>query len=186
MTVLKMQILPLVLYNGANHIVNFNYILLDVNRYDEQELYNMANLLSSVFIIDRTAQQTADITKRLRRLLGSLQQLKPEQFQQFTIWLAHVILPKLSPKLHPEIKAILQNAKVEEVVKMISNVEIVMEKERHRAFLEGELHGEIKGEHKAKLEIARKLLLRGNSMAEIIELTGLPADEIEKLAKTLQ
>ncbi len=34
----------------GSHIVDFSYILLDVNRYDEQELYNMANLLSSVFI----------------------------------------------------------------------------------------------------------------------------------------
>ena len=144
----------------------------------------------SVFIIDRTAKQTADITERLRRLLGSLQQLKPEQFQQFTIWLTHVILPKLSPKLHPEIIDILQNAKAEEVAQMISNVEIVMEKERHRAFLEGELKGELKGrqegERKAKLEFAHKLLLRGNAMADIIELTGLDADELEKLAKTLQ
>ena len=93
---------------------------------------------------------------------------------------------------------------------MISNVEIVMQKDRHLAFLEGEIKGEIKGrqegeikgeikgrqegeikgeikgERKAKLEFARKLLIRGHSMADIIDLTGLPADELEQLAKTLQ
>ena len=73
---------------------------------------------------------------------------------------------------------------------MISNVEIVMQKDRHRAFLEGKQEGkqegELKGELKAKLEFARKLLLRGHSMADIIELTDLPADELEKLAKTIQ
>ena len=69
---------------------------------------------------------------------------------------------------------------------MISNVEIVMQKDRHRAFLEGKQEGELKGELKAKLEFARKLLLLGHSMADIIELTDLPADELEKLAKTLQ
>ena len=211
-------VIPVVLYNGkynwtaplqfkemianyqrfGNHIVNFNYILLDINRYDEQELYNMANLLSSVFIIDRTAKQTADVVEKLRKLLGSLQLLKPEQFKQFTVWLTHVMLPKLSPEQHPEIIAILQNAHTEEVAKMISNVERVMEKDRRRFILEGKLEGKLEGrqegiqegrqegELKSRQDIARKLLLRGYARADIVELTELSAEEIERLAKSMQ
>ena len=211
-------VIPIVLYNGPNtwtapiqfkemiaqweqfgsHLVNFNYLLVDINHYDEQELYAMSTLLSSVFVIDRTAKHTADLVERLHRLLRCLQQLTPDEFRQFTIWLTHVILPTISSPLQPEIQDILYSAKAEEVATMISNVEIVMQKDRHLAFLEGEIKGEIKGrqegeikgeikgERKAKLEFARKLLIRGHSMADIIDLTGLPADELEQLAKTLQ
>ena len=52
------------------------------------------------------------------------------------------MLPKLSTALHPEIIGILQNVKTEEVAKMISNVEIVMEKERMRYILQGKQEGQ--------------------------------------------
>ena len=68
---------------------------------------------------------------------------------------------------------------------MISNVEVVMEKERHRHILEGE----IKGRQEVSLkitEIARKLLLRGHSIVDIMELTDLSAEEVEKLTKNIQ
>ncbi|WP_326497913.1 Rpn family recombination-promoting nuclease/putative transposase [Clostridium sp. ZS2-4] len=65
-------IIPIVLYNGKNkwtactsfkeilsgyelfeeNILDFNYIFLDVNRYRQEELFDIANLVSSVFLID--------------------------------------------------------------------------------------------------------------------------------------
>ena len=52
--------------------------------------------------------------------------------------------------------------------------------------MKGEMKGRQEGERNAKLEFARKLLLCGNSIADIMELTDLPVDELEQLAKTLQ
>lgn len=66
-------VVPIVLYNGKNNwtacrsfreylsgadlfgenIIDFKYILIDVNRYTEDELVNMGNLMSSVFLIDQ-------------------------------------------------------------------------------------------------------------------------------------
>ncbi len=77
-------IIPAVLYNGAGrwtastnfkemlsgyekfqkHILDFSYILFDVNRYSEEELYRAANLISSVFVLD----QTMDHRELIRRL----------------------------------------------------------------------------------------------------------------------
>ncbi len=100
------------------------------------------------------------------------------------------MLPNLSPEQRPEIIDILQNAKTEEVAQMISNVERVMAKERHRYILEGKLEGRQEGRQEGKQEekliIARKLLLRGNSIADIVELTDLSVEEVERLAKSMQ
>ena len=41
--------------------------------------------------------------------------------------------------------------------------------------------GIIEGEKKAKIEIAKKMKAKGNTIEEIIELTGLSIEEIEKL-----
>ena len=45
--------------------------------------------------------------------------------------------------------------------------------------------GEERGERKGKIETARELVKRGVDMGIIAEATGLPRDEIEKLASTV-
>lgn len=113
-------IVPLVLYNGADnwqapqqfrhmltghsqfgqHLVDFNYILLDINRYQEKDLLAMSGLISSIFLLDRKLRQDIDIIGRLRILMKGLQRLHPDDFQQFTVWLKHVLKPRINRKLH--------------------------------------------------------------------------------------
>ncbi|WML33571.1 Rpn family recombination-promoting nuclease/putative transposase [Clostridium sp. OS1-26] len=80
-------VVPIVLYNGLNrwtaeksfrrvlngenfvkdNIVDFNYILLDVNRYKEEELLEVANLVSAVFLIDSNIDEK-QLIKRLKKV----------------------------------------------------------------------------------------------------------------------
>jgi hypothetical protein len=66
-------IIPLVVYNGADnwtachsfketlakaeffgeYVLDFKYILIDVNRYNETDLWEMANLIGGVFLLDQ-------------------------------------------------------------------------------------------------------------------------------------
>jgi len=46
---------------------------------------------------------------------------------------------------------------------------------------EGEAIGEAKGERKKQLEIAKKLLQKNMVAEEIMEITGLSKEELEKL-----
>ena len=50
---------------------------------------------------------------------------------------------------------------------------------------EGEKIGRKEGKKEAKLETARKLIKRGVDMDIIVEATGLPKQEIEKLVETV-
>ncbi len=84
-------IIPAVLYNGANnwtaalrfkeilagyrqfekHVLDFRYILFDVNRYDVEELYRAANLVASVFALDQKISGE-ELVRRLWKLAGVL------------------------------------------------------------------------------------------------------------------
>ena len=46
---------------------------------------------------------------------------------------------------------------------------------------EGELKGKLEGRHERDLEIAIKLIARNIPIEEIVEITGLSIEEIEKL-----
>ena len=68
---------------------------------------------------------------------------------------------------------------------MISRVGQMIDKEleetRNKGFLEGLLKGQLEGKLEEKKETARKMLSKGMSVEEIVELTGLPIEEVKKL-----
>lgn len=45
------------------------------------------------------------------------------------------------------------------------------------------MNGEIKGEKKKSIEIAKKLLKMGMTVEQVIDATGLTKEEIEKIKK---
>ncbi len=56
------------------YIVDFNYILIDVARYSEEELLSLGNLIGAVFYIDQK-QQYNEIIERLKNLVDKLKNL---------------------------------------------------------------------------------------------------------------
>ena len=72
---------------------------------------------------------------------------------------------------------------------MITNIEITLEREFRQAkqegWQEGRQEGKQEGWSEAKREIARNMLRRGHSPADVIELTGLSAAELDKLAQEM-
>lgn len=84
-------IVPAVLYNGSNnwtactnfkemlegyqaferYLLDFNYILFDINRYSKEELLEVSNLVSSVFLLDQ-AMKPEELLVRLKELITTL------------------------------------------------------------------------------------------------------------------
>ncbi|MCE5172955.1 Rpn family recombination-promoting nuclease/putative transposase [Paenibacillus profundus] len=115
-------IVPIVLYNGkrrwtvsrqfrqllanetmfGSELLNFEYVLIDVARYTEEELLSPSNTIGSAFLLVQTADQ-AELLNRLGKLMHTIQQL-PEDSQQQLI--ARVtgfpldIITKLSNESH--------------------------------------------------------------------------------------
>jgi hypothetical protein len=59
---------------GPKELVDFEYFLIDVVRYDEEQLLTLANTISSVFMLD----QAQDRLNRLRDIVQQLTEKNPE------------------------------------------------------------------------------------------------------------
>lgn len=145
-------VIPAVLYNGANnwtaalnfkeilagyrqfekHVLDFRYILFDINRYQVEELYRAANLISSVFVLDQRIH-AGELIRRLRKPAGGLKNLSRDEFRQFIIWLAHVLKARLPEPLQEKVDKIIDEVNPWEMEMMITNLEIALEEMEQQA-----------------------------------------------------
>ncbi|HUW65299.1 MAG TPA: Rpn family recombination-promoting nuclease/putative transposase [Spirochaetia bacterium] len=198
-------IVPAVLYNGRDnwtaarnfkevlaayqdfekHLLDFRYILCDVNRYTDEDLLMMANLMSCVFFLDKR-MTPEEITERTRKAAGIISKLSPVEFKQFVSWYRHVILERLPEEQREQVSRILDEANPWEVEKMVYNLQVALDEMKEKAMTEGEKNGILKGEKQGMLKVARNMLLRDVDVNTICDFTGLSPSEIEELKKDIQ
>ena len=78
-------------YELNNHVVDFNYFLLDVNRYSEEgELLNLTNLISAVFLLDQRVNPDM-LRDRLGKLIGIFKNLTLDEFILLKRWFTGII-----------------------------------------------------------------------------------------------
>lgn len=184
-------IIPIVLYNGkkkwtterqfrsllanetmfGSELLNFEYLLIDVARYTEEELLSLSNTIGSVFLLDQTEDQE-QLLDRLAKLVNTIQQLPEDSQQKFVAWMANVLLQKL-PENEPYLQGIIQNVKGDV---SIMGLEKVLD--------DIELKGKLKGEQKAKEEIAKRMIDLGLDALVIAAATGFSPEQIELLQKS--
>jgi predicted transposase YdaD len=151
-------IIPLVLYNGGDrwrvplefaeiyedigagkeHLINFKYHLIDVNRYTEAELLELQNLIGAVFLIDRkgTSEHREDYIPELYRKLGAaFGMLRGAAIQdidvllQWTEWMLEARIPEGYHPLKGMIAELLTRVKKETDAEMfVSNFEETVER----------------------------------------------------------
>ena len=187
-------IIPCVLYNGKqdwtvpksyrkilsandlfdDYIVDFNYILIDVARYSEEELLSLGNLLGAVFYIDQK-QQYDEIIERLKNLVDKLKNLTDEDFDLFRVWLKNIIARYMPKEEALEIEKIIESNKG--VNSMEYNLGIAIRDKMKEMKQEGLQEGKQEG----KLEVAKNLFKAGMDIDKISEVTGIPVHELQKL-----
>ncbi|MCT4604497.1 MAG: Rpn family recombination-promoting nuclease/putative transposase [Marinisporobacter sp.] len=203
------SIVPIVLYNGKNkwtaarnfkevlngyelfeeNIIDFRYMLFDVNRMKEEELLEIANLVSSIFLLDQDVA-IEEILKRLKligRILGK--KGSKEQIQVFNRWMINVFKNRFDERIGEHIYQVLEETNHMEVEEMISNLGRKIEEEfKHReekgmqkGIQRGMQEGLKKGQLQERRGIAKKLLLMGMDIPTIIKATGLTNQDIEKI-----
>ncbi|MFA5537511.1 MAG: Rpn family recombination-promoting nuclease/putative transposase, partial [Bacillota bacterium] len=134
------SIVPIVLYNGDNnwtagksfkeyqyyadtfipYIVDFQYVLIDTNRYTEEELFEIANLVATVFLLDRK-QKTDELIGRLRGLINIINKFDENEMHLFKNWLLKIVTRGIRKEDHQKVEQII--TKNREVEGMISNLE---------------------------------------------------------------
>lgn len=190
-------IVPIVTYNGAREwnmplnfkekinayelfedkILNFEYVLLDVNRYKKSELVEKESISSAIFLLDQKVD-VKEYMDRLATITKAFNKLTEEEKLELKKWLANT--------LNEEIKAAalsILEADKEEVDKMTANITRTFQEMKEEAKVEGRLEGKLEGKLEEKLKIAKKMLMSGIDVEMIASLTELTKDEIEQLEK---
>ena len=177
-------VLPIVLYNGTSrwksapldikdsiakvprglekYLPQLRYLLIDEGRYSNHELENIKSLVAALFKLER--QQTPE---EVRNIVATLVEwLKaPEQQslrRAFTVWLGRVLLPTRYPN-----ESIPEFHDLQEVHAMLS--------ETVKAW-------PAQWMAKGKIEDALNMLEDDLPIEKICKYTGLPREQIEKLA----
>ncbi len=104
-----------------DNIVNFKYMLFDINRYDDEELLNMSNLVSAIFLLDQEMNEE-ELIRRLRKIIYVLKKISPEQFSVFKQWLKNIVKPRLKEEMQKQVDDVLNKSNQEEVDVMVSNL----------------------------------------------------------------
>ncbi|EYE87104.1 transposase, partial [Fervidicella metallireducens AeB] len=133
-------IVPLVLYNGeykwtverrfknviskselfGDNVIDFEYILIDINKYEKEELMKIGNIASAVFLLDQKVD-IEEFISRVKEVALSFNNLSEEQKMMLRHWLRNTLSDELKDKLGEKIEDILI-ANKEEVMIMTSNI----------------------------------------------------------------
>ncbi len=190
------SIIPIVLYNGAgkwtvcrnfreildgnelfsNHVLDFNYILFDVNRYSEEELLGLTSLISGIFLLDQKID-SEELKERLIKLIGIFRGLTEEELSLFKSWFKWIVKPRILEELQSKIDEVLEKSKVLEVENMVYNLANTIDEMKKKA----EVTGMEKGIEKGKIEVAKSALEKGADIDFVIKITGLDEWVVKKL-----
>ncbi len=152
-------IVPCVLYNGENnwtvkpdfkeylaghekfgeHALNFKYILIDVNRYSDDYLLELSNLIGSVFMLDKKIGASDELSNKLVRLINVLKNFTSEDMTLFKNWFKIISSKNLPPDDQKEIENILERER--NVESMVYAIEKFMKEEFERQHESGKSEG---------------------------------------------
>lgn len=192
-------IVPIVLYNGkspwtasrrfrgnvayeewfGNELLDFEYILIDINRIGEEELLQLSNFVGAVFLLEQRTD-AREFVDGMTTLAGVLEQLSDEEFTQFIAWV-RLTMRSMSGEHRAAVEKILEEANPEEVIHMISNLEKVFEEHESKTLEKGFLRGKALGMEEGKEEVARNMLIDGFDLTQIAKVTGLSREKLDRL-----
>lgn len=188
-------IVPIVLYNGeykwtveknfknvinqselfGNSIIDFEYILIDINKYEKEELMELKNIVSAVFLLDQKVD-IEEFISRVKDIALNFNSLTEKQKMMLRHWLKMTLSEEIKDKLGENIEDILI-AKKEEVKIMTSNISKTIKETLEKTREEGR--------EEERVEIAIEMLRDGEPIEKISKYSKLSEIDILELKKNL-
>jgi predicted transposase/invertase (TIGR01784 family) len=205
-------IVPLILYNGkgawtacrsfkqtlagweqfGEYVLDFKYILIDVLRYPPESLIKLANLIGSVFFLDRQSNFD-ECMRRMKKIKKVVFNFDDQRLLIFGSWFNKIAIRNFPEGQREKLLKEFDTTKPEGVRIMITHLEQNFKRYFNEAEKKGEikgilkgkregiLEGEKRGEKKGVIKTAQAMLRMKQDINFIAEVTGLPLDEIENL-----
>lgn len=196
-------IVPIVLYNGAHawtaarsfrdllsgadhfgaQLLNFEYIVLQVNQYEDAALLNLSNTIGAAFLLDKNSRRPQELRNLLKDLYVSLQNASDQELLIFLRWMRYILKPRLPAKQQDEIEQALRQHSDKEVRTMVfANLEKSLDMLEEESRQKGRQKGLQEGLETAALEMLRDKV----SAQTVAKYTKLPLDRIHDLMKRIE
>lgn len=189
-------IIPMVLYNGektwsvpknfkemiegyeifGGELLDFSYLLFDVKNYEEEELLSLANIVSTIFYLDKQSD-IETISIKLKTIINVIKNLSEKDANFLKRWLRFIVRSKFPKGQQKEFDKMLDENINLEVEDMVSNFATSIEKAIEQSKMEGKIEGKIE----EKRDMAKKLLENGAETEFVVKITGLSRKEVEEL-----
>lgn len=200
-------IVPIVLYNGARrwtvarnlrevisnsnilgeNILDFKYELIDINRYNKDDLFKNRSISSAIFLLDQNINRI-EFYDRLKNVVLTFNNLTIEEKAQLKHWLVNANLGENNYKENIEK---IFNADKKEVVSVTSNISKGLEKLKEDSIKEGKAEMLIKqlnkkfnyipNQYKEKIKVLPEKII-DNIAIDIFNIEKV--EELEKYFKS--
>jgi len=161
------------------NILDFEYIVLNVHSYDDQQLLDMKNLMSAVFLIDKQMTND-DVIENLRKVMDMVKVLDPQQQKMFFSWVQGIISKRAGKGSEEEIGEIIRNGRGNE--DMVSNLGRVLDRSLRQSKIQGKREGISQGKQEGLLQ--GKQEGRIESILELLgEISEVPEDLVVLIKK---
>jgi len=208
-------IVPIVLYNGSkkwdavmrfrdllneadrfgNYLVDFQYILVSVDNYSEEDLLRIANAIAYVIMMDQTivAKDKAVMRRRLNEIVQRKDKLTSEKMELILEWLLEVFIKRFPEEEARKIIESLKEGKdmtyaIERLFDDVERkgIEKGIEKGMEKGIEKGMEKGEEKGDEKRKKKTAMNLFGLGLTIEQIAGAIELSVEEVMKLKNEIE
>ncbi|MFL0194288.1 Rpn family recombination-promoting nuclease/putative transposase [Clostridium sp. WILCCON 0269] len=173
-------IVPLVLYNGeykwtverrfkniinksklfGNNIIDFEYILFDINKYEKEELVQLGNISSAIFLLDQKVD-FEEFISRIKDIALYFDRLTEEEKMILKHWLRTTLSDDLKNIIGEELESVL-TANKGEVLRMTSNISKTIretfERVKEEGIEQGIKKGREEGREQARLRDVKRVL----------------------------
>ena len=161
------------------YIPKFEYELVDLNKYDAQDIASFGNTLSLVMLIDkiRTADGISIFEKLPDDYIENLKQNIPPHLNKIladviTVFLTRIDVPE------DEIEKVTDHLYTRRIHEMFTHIDNYSVQETRR---EAKAEGKAEGKAEERIAIAKKLLEIGVPIEKVCKATGLTRKAVEQL-----
>jgi predicted transposase/invertase (TIGR01784 family) len=160
----------------GNNIIDFEYLLLDLNRTDDSAILPVQKLLDAAFSLTKK-RKTLSPKELVEWCAEQVPHLSKDDKHELVDWVM------FASGTSQEIKKTLQDIIMKgDAVAMKTGFDWLVEDARSEGVLvgkrEGKSEGKREGERKKALEIADRLMAKGMSIGDVADATGLTVNEI--------
>jgi hypothetical protein len=184
-------IIPIVLYTGnskwqapnqfkdiihgaqrfENHLLNFKSLMIDTSIIDDKDFLQQESVISLVLYLDKV-KNLKEFLIKFTVVRGFYNKLSETEKKIFNKWFKDIFPVRFKGNARENIEKILKETDPNEVNKMITNIERILDEELDKRYIDG------------KIEVAVNLVKMGLTPEKIAEVTELNITEIKKLFET--